>query len=347
MTEATAEALAPESVVEVSSANEDAELAAIYAKAQEEPGEPVETEAQDQTPEAEVDEAAEDDQPVEQPAEEVRPPSELPRALRDHWKDIPEQARKAFVDSQREANLKLTEQGRLMQGIAPIRDALVEAARQMPALADMKPQDVAREVFQLAQMSQQFSEKPVETMIGLIRQHKLEDAVRQALSGEPATQESQYVNSLQNEIKSLKQQVARFGDPEYLRNQVAQVTTETRLIEEVSKFAETADHWSEVEHNIPVAIQFVQQMRPEASPQDVLKAAYDLAVSQAGLQSVPMSEKASEGDAAIMAAQVSNPEKAKAALKAKSVNVTSRPNGKQRDLSEDEMLASVWSRMQS
>ena len=84
-------------------------------------------------------------------------------------------------------------------------------------------------------------------------------------------------------------------------------------------------------------------MQPQASATDILKAAYDAAVSRL----VPEASKAQVEDASATDAEQPDPEKTKAALKAKSVNVKSTPNGKQRVLSEDEALAATWDRLQS
>lgn len=344
--EATAEALAngevsPEAPAE--NMSEDDILDAAFDRMQEE-------EPDDQTPlEPETDEAVEADGENEPEAdvetdagdEESEAPSELPRAIKDAWKDIPASARDAIVDAQREANRKLSEQGRLIQGISPIRDVLVRAAQELPALADMRPADVASEVLELAKLSNEFSARPVETIIGLIKKHGIEQAVSQVLQGQPM--QAPDTSGLMNEFKMLKRQLAQVSDPEYFREKVSDVVATSQTQAEVNAFAKKAEYWGRVEEHMPVAIQLTKARLGEgASPGDVLQAAYDLAVSQF----VPEVQKAKSQPAAARAAE-DNPEKTEAARKAKSVNVTSRPTDKPRKLTADEAMEEAWRRMQS
>lgn len=354
--EATAEALAngeatPEAPAE--QMTEDQVLDAAFDKMQEP------EEAEDQTPdepeageveEAEPEEAAEADEETAESddadeGDNTAPeaPSELPRAVKDAWKDIPESARNAIVETQRDANRKLSEQGRLVQGISPIRDVLVKASQELPALSNMKPEQAAQEIFELAKMSNEFQSRPVETLMGYIQKHNLGPAMAQAMQGQPVEQQARDSVTMQNEIKSLKRQLAQVSDPEYLREQVSAFTTESQTQAEVSAFAQQAEHWGAVENHMPLAIQMAKaRLGESASPKDVLSTAYDLAVSQF----VPEVQKAKSVSAATQAAK-DNPEKAEAARKAKSVNVTSRPTNKPKKLTADEAMDEAWRRMQN
>lgn len=208
-------------------------------------------------------------------------------------------------------------------------------------MADMRPQDVAQEVFQLAKISGDFRSKPVETVMSLIKQHGLEDPMRQALSGQAPDQGAMQNNALRQELSDLKRQLNQVSDPEYLREQVTQFTTQSQVQSEVEKFAQNAEHWGQVEDKMPAAIQFVRESAPDASPQDVLTRAYDLAVGQFVPEAKATSDKAAQE-----AATPTDPEKTQAAQKAKSVNVTGRTNGKPRSLTEDQELERAWKRMQ-
>lgn len=348
--DATAQALAteealPEQVAETPEQTEDGDLSAVWDKLNEEkpaetPDEPeVETVEE---PKAETDDEAEDDtdEGEEKPAE-VETPTDLPKALRDAWKDLPDTARQAVLDSQREMGRKLSEQGRLVQGIAPIRDVLVNASKEIPALANMRPQDVAAEVMQLAKISGNFQSRPVETMMQLVKQHGLEEPLRQALSGQAPQQEAMAANELRQQVSQLQRQLKQVSDPEYLRGQVEQFTTQTQLQGSVEQFAAQAPHWQDVEPHMPSAIAFVRESAPNASPQDVLDRAYRLAVSQF----VPEATQAPTQDAAPQAAPATDPSKTEAARKAKSVNVRSTPTGKARTLTEEEELSRAYDRM--
>src|SRR6056297_1819950 len=202
--EATATALAadeaqsaePVATPEATEQSDDQELQAVWDAMQadaedkteaKEPEQPDDQEAADETAETPEDEAAEeesgeDDDAAEKDDEgdkpEVEAPSELPKSVRDAWGEIPEDARGAILESHRKMGRQLAEQGRLMHGLKPIQDVLTNAVQELPALANMQPDQVAQQVMALAKISNDFDQKPVETMMGLIKQHRLEEPLR-------------------------------------------------------------------------------------------------------------------------------------------------------------------------
>lgn len=327
-TPATDEAL-PDQIASEATGGEDDALSAVYDKLMG---------GDDAAPEAEPEQEAEPaTESAQEPVEQV--PTDIPVALQKHWSKMDPEAREAVVNSQREMSRKLSEMGRVASGLEPIKSVLVKASQEMPALAGMRPDQVAQEVMQLAKISQQFSDKPLETLVGLAKQHNMVDALRQALGGQP--QEAQQTAALHNEIRALKQQLSRVADPDYFRQQVSAVTMQDRVMGDVQTFAQTAEHWADVEDHMPKVIPLVRERLGEgASAKDVLSQAYDLA-----LQIYKPEAKAKAQAAADEAALTPDPDRAKAALKAKSVNVTGRPNGNTRELSEEEALAAVYDRV--
>ena len=301
-----------------------------------------------ESPAEEPEQAAEDEEyPDGDDAEEtdenpvVEAPSELPKAVRDAWKDMPETARTAVLESQREMGRKLADQGRLVQGISPIRDALIRATKDLPALSNMKPQEVADEVMGLAKISADFQTKPVETIMSLVKQHGLEAPLLQILSGQQPQQQDMQSNAMLQKISQLERQLAQVSDPETLRQQIEQHTTQSSLAMEINQFAKSAEHWKAVEPHMPQAVAFVRNSAPDISPQDMLDRAYKLAVSQL----MPEATQAPKQTAAPGAATVSDPQKTEAARKAKSVNIQAQPSGKTRTLTEDEELSRAFDRM--
>lgn len=345
MQEATAEALAPDTaqpvIQEPANPTEapEEDLGALY-----------DTLNSDETPEAEDATPVVDDKPKEEPAGEpketlqevIAAPSDLPKEVKDAWNDLPEGVRDAVARSQRDYTQKLADQGRLMTGLKPIQDSLVRAVKELPALEGMSPADVATQAFELAKVSANFQDKPVDTMMGLIEKHGIKEQMQQALAGE-TIQNGETIQRLNQTIDGLQRKVAQFENPEFIRNHVTAVTAEQATQSEVESFASGAEHWGAVEGQLPQFIALEQQMQPQASATDILKAAYDAAVSRL----VPEASKAQVDDASATDADQPDPEKTKAALKAKSVNVKSTPNGKQRVLSEDEALAATWDRLQA
>ena len=137
------------------------------------------------------------------------------RLIKQHWDDIPETARTAILDSQREMGRKLADQGRQVQGIAPIRDVLTQAVKEIPALANMRPEEAAAQVFELAKLSNDFTSKPVETLMGYIQKHGIGEQMALALAGQPLTGDGP---NTAKEIQRLNREVSRLSDPEYMRS---------------------------------------------------------------------------------------------------------------------------------
>lgn len=330
--EATAQALvaepvSTEQVAETSTTADEPDYGAAYDKITAES--PIEAE---EAP-AEAVEAPAEAQPA---PETVEAPTDVPVALRKHWGALPEDARDAVLSSQREMSRKLSDMGRQVQGISPIRDVLVEAAKSNPAIMNMRPDELARDVMELAQFSAAFKSKPLETFITLANKHGMTDALRQALGGQP--QEAQGTAALQTKITALEQQLARAADPDFIREQVSAVTMQERVISDVQGFAAQQEHWGEVEAFMPKVIPLVRDAMPDASAKDVLARAYDLA-----LQTYRPELKA-KAPAAVQAATAPDPERTQAAIQAKSINVTGRTTGKPREMTEEEIYSAAYDR---
>lgn len=272
---------------------------------------------------------------VDAAPEAVDAPTDVPVALRKHWTALPEEAREAVLASQREMSRKLSDMGRQVQGISPIRDVLVSAVKELPALGNMKPEQVAQEVVQLAKISADFRSRPLETFLTLAKQHNMTDALRQALGGQP--QAAQETATLQNEIRALKDQLSRAADPEFIREQVSAVTTQERVLSEVQAFASSVTNWGDVEPLMPEAIKLVRAIRPDASEKDTLRAAYETILNNRPDLKAP-------AKAAVEAAPQPDPERTQAAIQAKSVNVPARTSGKPRELTEEEAYSAVYDR---
>jgi hypothetical protein len=331
--EATADALAAPEAAPVSM---EAELGAVFDKLN---AEPVTEDAPIEQPapaEVEQVEAVEEPETAVQ-AQEVEVPSGLPVELREKWKAIPEEARSAILKDRDGLNRKLSDMGRQVQGIAPIRDSLVQAVEKFPFLADMKPQDVAAQVFQLAEIGQQLRQDPAATLARIAKQHGAEQALLQHLSGQPRTQEAAAVPRLMSHIQQLEQKLARVADPEYLSQQISQVTTQQNVVRTVNDFASKAEHWADVETHIPAYIPIAKAKLGEgASETDVLRFSYDKAVQD-------FVEKAPSQPAAEAPADP-DPDRTAKALKAVSVNVNGKATGKPRPLTDEEALAAVYDR---
>lgn len=346
--EAAAEALAPESVTP---AAETPDLGTVWDKMQEAPDDSPDDSIQ------EAQEAPKPDDPKEPAPQEsieaevtadsqdgpkVEPPSALPRELKAHWSKIPEAARSEFQKVLKDWNDKLSDQGRQIQGIAPIRDELVSLVKDIPQYAGMRPAEVAADMRRFREnVIVPLESKPVETLLKVAQDKGVAEQLRAALGGEQP-QGGQHTQQMMQTITQLQRKIAQLENPEYWSERVGQITQETTLQNEVTQFAENADHWSEVESHIPTVVPLIRaKMGESASARDVLEAAYNLAVSQF----VPDAQKAPEPAAVDEAAAQPDPEQAEKARKAKSVNVSGGPS-KPRKLSQRELLSQTFDRMQ-
>jgi len=335
MVDATADALVADEAVPATPEtppveSEDDALDAAWDRAQEGPEEPAEEVA-----------AEEPEEPEKAEAPVAGVPNDLPAGVREHWANIPSEARDAIAKSQRELSSKLAEQGRIQSGLKPIQDTLVQAAREMPALAKLTPDQIAKEMFQLARVSQSFNDNPVGALMGLVDQHGLRNELAQALGQQPQ-QDNGEIRSLKAALHQTQQELAQMrqvASPEFLRTQFSQFMGSHTAESEVAQFAGKAEHWGEVEDYLPLTIPIVQQkLGQNASRTDVLQAAYDLAISQF----VPQAQ--AQKDAQV--ASGDDPKRKEAAARAKSINVTGARTGKARELTEDEAMDAAWERAQ-
>jgi len=347
MTDATAEALAggeamptPPPMTEATEAlemtsemDEDAALDAAFDRAQEADDEGAPEEAQEAATEAEPEE------PEQEAAEsDSEAPTDLPGAVRDAWKDIPDTARDAIVNAQREMARKTGDMGRQISALGPIRDALVQASQDLPALSKMTPDQVTSELTQLARWAQTIDENPVAALEHIARSKGVDLA--QHYGGQPATQEGGDIGQLRQHIAGLEnqlQQALSAADPTRIAQEVNASLEHERHAQAVTEFASSKDDWDAVESKIPAAVSFVMETNPSMSPMDVLAQAYTLAGGQH-----TASPKAEGTPAPSQAPASPDPDKAKAA---KSVNVAPKPS-RERNLSEDEILDRAYDRAQ-
>jgi hypothetical protein len=316
--------------------SEDDALSAAYDRAM--GGEPEE---------APVEEVVAQEVVAEAPAEEVQAPTDMPNGVRQAWGQLTPEARDAVQGSLREMQRKLADAGRVSSGLAPIKDALINAASEFPNLANMRPEQVAEQVFELARVSRDFASKPLETMLGLIDKHGLRAQLAQALGqpaaqGQPQPQDVSTIRSLQSEVAALKNTIQSLQNPETLETHVSSVLQKQTAMSAVQEFASAQPYWGVLEPHMPAFVSAARDiLGPGASAKDVLARAY----SDALAKYLP-DTKARQQDA-IAASEKADPDRAAAVLKAKSVNVAGKQSGKTRVLTEDEALSAAYDRAAS
>lgn len=272
---------------------------------------------------------------VEEPAEEVEFPSDLPGGLRDHWKDIPKAARDAIAASQLEMSNKYSTANRELAAFRPIRGALEQAIQSHPAIANMRPEEVAADIPRLVKIGRDLNENPVQTLLGFAQQKGVLDQLAQALTG----QEAQGGNeaALMREIAGLKQQISGMANPDMMRQQFDSMYRTATVEQEVMKFAGEAEDWGEVEQYIPQTIPLAQNKLGEgASARSVLEEAHKMAIQLFMPAKAPKPAPVEEAVAEV------DPEQVQKAQNAKSVNVKAKSNGKARAATLDDELSAIW-----
>jgi hypothetical protein len=222
---------------------------------------------------------------------------------------------------------KLAEAGRVTQGAKPVFDRLVKAVEEFPALADMRPAEVADEAFKLARSAALLREDPIRAIETIANDMGFADQLRAHFSGQGG------VDAV-SKIAQLEKKIAELSDPQRFTEQVSQVATQRETLAQIQKFA--ADHkenWSTVEPMMPAMIQASRQRLGEsASAQDVLADAYDMAVN-------------AHPDLRARQAPAVDPERSAAQARAVSVNVKGRSSGKAKPLTEAEAMSQAYDRL--
>ena len=268
---------------------------------------------------------------------EPKPAATLPQRLRDIWAGLSPEQQKAISETQGELQAKLAEQGRTTNAIKPVHDALVEMAREDPRLASASMKDVVKGVKTLARLDRALGENPAQAILGLIDQHGVGAQVAQYLGmGNMPPDVVQHVQSLESQIAALK----RHASPEAIAASVREATQQQQVEAQIKEFVQTAEHWRDVEPYMVQAVAFIRDVRGEgASPAQIMQEAYDLAVRQFVTDAKKATPPAPE------TAPETNPDRAAAAKKAKSINVSGTQSGKARELSEQEELGRAYDRI--
>lgn len=316
------------------------DMGALYDTLTAEGVEEAPEEATEAEPEAEEAEAEPEQPEAEEPAPEpVEAPTELPASIKAKWNDMPAEAQEAVLASHRDMTRRMAEQGRVVQSTKPIYDVLVQAAKDIPTLADMTPTQIAQDVFAMAKIQGQLAQDPVQTLLGIAQQYGALDGIRQAIGGQNPDATSRQNMELVQEVRSLKAQLQQVVDPNTIDQRVNQTLAARDTERLVTSFASSKPLWADAENHLPQFIPIAQaQLGEGASPQDVLNAAYDMAIHaipDLRAKAAPPAKAATAADPARTAAQ----------QKAKSINVGGRPTGDAKPPTGRAAMAAVYDRL--
>ncbi len=287
------------------------------------------------------DAEAAEKEPEQEPAPEpVAAPTDIPKEIAEHWADMTPEVRDAVAQTQRRLSQRMAEQGQVVTAAKPVYDVLVQAAKDIPELAQQSPEVIAQDALALAKVRASLSRAPVETVLQLAQNQGFLPQLAARIRGEAPNETAQALQQALNEIASLKGELQKVTDPARVSELVEGKLTEDRTQQEINQFAE--DHkemWPEVEPHIvtfgPIAR---DQLGSEAPARDVLALAYDMAV-----HAIPsLREKVKPAAPAV---EEADPQKTAESLRAASVNVRSQSSGKPKPLTERQQMAAAWDRL--
>lgn len=283
---------------------------------------------------------AESEQPAAEQPEAASPPPANWQGLEDVWKAIPaehaEKVKAHFDDLHR----RMSDQGRQLSNIKPISDHFAAAAKNLPQLANMAPEQIAKEAIQLAVIQKQLTENPVETLLQVAHRYGAIPGLIQKLSGQEMPEGAQQISGLNRKIAELEQKLQDAANPEQIETHVSRALENRTAQDAVKSFAADPanDLWPILEPHLPAHVAEIMQANPGLPADQVLRKAYDKA-----LDAFPALKQAK---AAAKPAAVTDldQKRAEAAKKAASVNVKSTSTGKERQLSEEEAMAAAYDR---
>lgn len=318
--------------------SEDAALSEIYRSlaGDEEEGEapadePTEEAEDEPTEEAEDEAEDEQEEAEDEPKQEAKSAaSYLPRAVREKWDSLPEDARDAIAGSYKELTDKLAQQGRAVKTAAPIIDRLEAVRREVPGVEHMSDEQLASGVYELAKTEAMISKDPLRGVLQIAGRFGVLDDLRGAFLAE-AQKDGKGGGDAYAEIARLRQELAAAMDPSRYRDQFMSMVDERDTSALVSQFASKAEHWEAVEDAIPMYIQHLKAKMPDALPTDLLQRAYDMATRAEGLTTPAPAAAAPKADP-----------RAEKAKKAASLSVKTTSSGRPKQVSEDEAMRAAY-----
>lgn len=272
-------------------------------------------------------------------------PAHMPQSIKDQWATLTPDAQKAFSEYQKDIDRKFGEVGRYLGENKPVIDRLATARQQMPELFEgMSPEQLAQGALELGAVQVNLNRDPIGTILQIAQSYGVLGHLTQALSGQQPNADQQLQYGLQREVASLRGQLQSLGDPQAINKHIEASLAQRDAERIIEEFAKSKPLYADVEASLPTFIDLAMKSKPGASLSEVIGAAYDMAVN--AIPEVREKVKASEASAAARATVAApDPKRTEAARRAASINVKSTSNGKERPMTEDEAMASVYDRL--
>jgi len=236
---------------------------------------------------------------------------------------------------------KFGEIGKQYGAVKPIADKIMGAASQFPEFKGFTPDQIAEGAVQLAAIQARLESGSEDARVSTIMEVAKTYGVLPALAKAFGQQGdgNQLVTGLQQKIATLESRLSQVGNPDSIRETVSMTLKERETETLVTDFAGKAEFWADVEAAMPTFIKAVMDKGEGKTPQEIIADAYDMAIN--ALPDVRAKVRASEAKAT---AAGPDPKRTEAARKAASINVPSTSSGKERVMTEDELLSAAYER---
>lgn len=263
--------------------------------------------------------------------------------LDEDWSKLPPETQERIAANQQKLHKTLSEQGRFVAAYRPVGEVFNEFKEYFGGeMGNHKPDEAVRYLFGL---QRSMDEKPMETLLQIADTYELRPILQQMFGGQAADGDGTAPTPTDNnqallaEISELKRTISGLADPSKIDQRITAKFDEEKMISEGNEiFRRTSKDmplYSDVEaellHFIPKGW---AKLGDTASPDAVLKLAYDMAVNA----DPDLRKKA----AALASAAQSDPKAVENARKANATNIRSTSTGKARELTEEEELANIW-----
>lgn len=285
------------------------------------------------------------------PQSTVPLPSSM-RHLEDVWSKIPDDLKKPLADHQNKLHKTLSDQGQALASWKPVRDTIEEFKDYFGG--DRGNYDPAEAIKELFTIQKAMDDNPLQTILDISKRYNLIPHLAQVFApkgeggenGQPsaAGKENAALLAEISELKSTINDLRAGFKPELIDERISQRLIvdreESSAMEAINRTSNemplraeiSADDWK---HYISRSW---TRLGEAASKEAVLKSAYDMAVNA--------DPDLRARTAALKGAAVNDAAKVADAKRANATNLRSTSTGKPRELTEDEILSSVWDKFQ-
>lgn len=262
------------------------------------------------------------------------------RGKEELWGKIPEDLKEPLRAHQEELHKTLSQQGQALSAYKPIGDVVQKYSDYFGgARGNYKPAEAIDYLFNLQRA---MDDSPVETLLQIADTYELRPKLAEMFGGQGGGENSESV--LLAKISQLENTIRGMSDPTKIDQRISEKMRESQAEQEANSVVSRVSKDMPLYADIPEAdlVHFINRswakLGNTASQEAVLKSAYDMAINA----DPDLRAKA----AALKSAAVQDPAKVAAAKRANESNIRSTSTGRQRELTDDELLGQVWDKNQ-